>query len=69
MTSWQDAVAHGLSQRAALGQSPHSLNSSPYCKARARLALARSGGQENRGTAPFMYEWLEDRRAGSHRSD
>jgi hypothetical protein len=38
--SCQDAVAHGVSQRVALDQSPCSLNSGPYCKARARLALS-----------------------------
>jgi Transposase DDE domain len=37
--SCQDAVARGLSQRVGLGQAPCSLNSGPYCKARARLAL------------------------------
>ena len=37
--SCQDAVARGVSQRVALGQSPCSLNNGPYCKARARLAL------------------------------
>jgi hypothetical protein len=37
--SCQDAVSRGLSARVALGQVPCSLNSGPYCKARARLAL------------------------------
>jgi hypothetical protein len=37
--SCQDAVARGLSARVALGQAPCSLNTGPYCKARARLAL------------------------------
>jgi len=37
--SCQDAVSRGLSARVALGQAPCSLNSGPYCKARARLAL------------------------------
>lgn len=37
--SCQDAVAHGLSARVALGQAPCSLNTGPYCKARRRLAL------------------------------
>ncbi len=36
--SCQDAVARGLSARIALGQAPCSLNTGPYCKARARLA-------------------------------
>lgn len=34
-----DAVARGLSARVALGQAACSLNSGPYCKARARLPL------------------------------
>lgn len=38
--SCQDAVARGLSQRVALGQSPSSLYTGAYCKARARLPLA-----------------------------
>ena len=37
--SCQDAVAHGLSARVALGQAPCSLNTGPYCRARRRLAL------------------------------
>jgi hypothetical protein len=37
--SCQDAVSRGLSARVALGQVPCSLNTGPYCKARARLAL------------------------------
>ena len=37
--SCQDAVARGLSTRVAMGQAPCSLNTGPYCKARARLAL------------------------------
>jgi hypothetical protein len=35
--SCQDTVARGLSMRVALGQSTCSLNTGPYCKARARL--------------------------------
>ena len=35
--SCTDAVARGVSARVALGQDPCSLNSGPYCKARARL--------------------------------
>ena len=35
--SCQDAVARGMSARVALRQAPCSLNSGPYCKARARL--------------------------------
>lgn len=44
--SCQDAVARGVSARVALGQAPCSLNTGPYCKARARLPvglLARLG--------------------------
>jgi len=37
--SCQDAVSKGLSARVALGQAPSSLNTGPYCKARARLPL------------------------------
>jgi hypothetical protein len=37
--SCQKAVAQGLSARVALGQTPCSLNTGPYCKARKRLAL------------------------------
>lgn len=37
--SCQDAVARGLSQRVALGQTACSLNNGPYCKARKRLKL------------------------------
>lgn len=37
--SCQDAVSRGLSARVALGQAPSSLNTGPYCKARARLPL------------------------------
>lgn len=37
--SCQDAVARGVSARVALGQQPCSLNTGPYCKARARLKL------------------------------
>ena len=36
----QDAVARHLSERTARGQSPCSLNTGPYCKARQRLPLA-----------------------------
>ena len=35
----QDAVARRLSERTAAGQTPCSLNSGPYCKARQRLPL------------------------------
>lgn len=38
--SCQDAVARGVSARVALGQAPSSLNTGPYCKARARLSLS-----------------------------
>lgn len=36
----QDAVGRALSQRTALGLSPSSLNTGPYCKARQRLPLS-----------------------------
>ena len=55
--SCTDAVARGLSARAALGQTPCSLNSGPYCKARAPAggfsgtAGARGGGAVVRGSA------------------
>jgi len=37
--SCQSVVAQGLSARVALGQTPCSLNTGPYCKARQRLAV------------------------------
>ena len=38
--SCQDAVARGLSARVTLGETPCSLNTGSYCKARARLPLS-----------------------------
>lgn len=61
--SCQDAVARGVSQRVALGQPPCSLNSGPYCKARARLALrlieriAREVGERLRAAQPEVWRW------------
>jgi hypothetical protein len=61
--SCQDAVARGVSQRVALGQQPCSLNSGPYCKARARLALgliervAREVGERLRIAQPAVWRW------------
>lgn len=61
--SCQDAVARGVSQRVALGQSPCSLNDGPYCKARARLALnlvERLGhevGERLSTTQPDAWRW------------
>lgn len=61
--SCQDAVARGVSQRVALGQSPCSLNNGPYCKARARLALnlverlAREVGERLNVAQPVAWCW------------
>ena len=61
--SCQDAVARGVSQRVALGQSPCSLNNGPYCKARARLALnlverlAREVGARLNVAQPDAWRW------------
>lgn len=61
--SCQDAVARGLSQRVGLGQGPCSLNSGPYCKARARLALTlierigREVGERLRDAQPAAWRW------------
>lgn len=61
--SCQDAVARGMSQRVALGQSPCSLNNGPYCKARARLALGlierlgREVGERLRAGQPAVWRW------------
>ena len=59
--SCQDAVARGLSQRVALGQTACSLNNGPYCKARARLKLGfvKRLGQEvgHRLTAAQTHAW------------
>jgi hypothetical protein len=61
--SCQDAVAQGVSHRVALDQSPCSLNSGPYCKARARLALSlierlgREVGERLRAGQPEVWRW------------
>jgi hypothetical protein len=61
--SCQDAVARGLSARVALGQSACSLNTGPYCKARARLPLsliarlAREVGQRLCAEQPAAWRW------------
>lgn len=61
--SCQDAVARGLSQRVALGQSPCGLNNGPYCKARARLALSlierlgREVGERLCAAQPEVWRW------------
>jgi hypothetical protein len=61
--SCQDAVAHGLSARVALGQGPCSLNTGPYCKARQRLAvgllerLGRELGARLMAAQPTRWLW------------
>lgn len=61
--SCQDAVARGVSQRVALGQSPCSLNNGPYCKARTRLALnlverlGREVGERLNAAQPDTWRW------------
>ena len=61
--SCQDAVARGVSQRVALGQSPCSLNNGPYCKARVRLALnlverlGREVGERLNVAQPDTWRW------------
>lgn len=61
--SCQDAVARGLSARVALGQPPCSLNTGPYCKARARLPvalptrLAREAGAGLCARQPEAWRW------------
>jgi hypothetical protein len=58
-----DAVARGLSARVALGERPCSLNSGPYCKARARLPLgliervAREVGARLSEQQPSAWRW------------
>lgn len=60
--SCQDAVARALSTRVADGQSPCSLNTGPYCRARARLpvGLLEHLGREigTRVCAQQPKEWL-----------
>jgi len=61
--SCQDAVARALSARVAQGQAPSSLNTGPYCKARARLPLGlleRMGQEVGRGLCvgqPATWRW------------
>ena len=61
--SCQDAVARGLSTRVALGQTPCSLNTGPYCKARSRLPLslaqrlAREVGERLCARQPPAWRW------------
>lgn len=61
--SCQDAVAHGLSARVALGQAPCSLNTGPYCKARQRLPvgllerLGRELGARLMAAQPRQWLW------------
>lgn len=61
--SCQDAVARGLSARLAGRQSACSLNTGPYCKARARLAtalvqrLGREVGQAICAGQPRSWQW------------
>ncbi|MDP2252890.1 MAG: IS4 family transposase [Thiobacillus sp.] len=61
--SCQDAVARGVSGRVALGQSPCSLNSGPYCRARTRLALnlveriGREVGERLCASQPAVWRW------------
>lgn len=59
----QDAVGRALSQRTALGLSPSSLNSGPYCKARQRLSLglietlAQEVAATTQASAPAHWRW------------
>jgi len=61
--SCQDAVARGMSARVGLGQAPCSLNSGPYCKARARLSqglierLVREVGQRLCAGQAAAWRW------------
>jgi hypothetical protein len=63
--SCQDTVARGLSSRIALGQSPLSLHTGAYCKARARLPLAlptraaREVGRQWCASQPVAWRWRE----------
>jgi len=63
--SCMDAVARGVSARVALGQAPCSLNSGPYCKARARLPIGliqRLGREVAAGVCaqqPRAWRWRE----------
>jgi hypothetical protein len=61
--SCQDAVARGLSARTAQGQTPCSLNTAAYCKARWRLPLgllerlAREVGARLCAAQPAVWRW------------
>jgi hypothetical protein len=61
--SCQDAVAKGLSARTAQGQTPCSLNTAAYCKARLRLPLgllerlARAVGSRLCASQPAVWRW------------
>src|SRR4030065_657435 len=61
--SCQDAVARGLSARVALGQTPCSLHTGPYCKARSRLPLSllprpmREVGARRCAEQPAAWRW------------
>jgi hypothetical protein len=61
--SCQDAVARALSARVAQRQAPSSLNTGPYCKARARLPLGllermgRELGRELCAGQPVTWRW------------
>src|SRR3989338_11297043 len=61
--SCQDAVARGLSARTALGQTPCSLNTAAYCKARWRLPfgllerLGREAGARLSAGQPAAWRW------------
>lgn len=61
--SCQDTVAHGLSSRIALGQTPSSLHTGAYCKARTRLPLAlptraaREVGEQMCASQPTTWRW------------
>lgn len=59
----QDAVGRALSQRTALGLTPGSLNTGPYCKARQRLplslieAVTQEIATAVQGRAPAPWRW------------
>jgi hypothetical protein len=61
--SCQDAVARGLSARVTLGETPCSLNTGPYCRARARLPLslperlAKEAGARLCTQQPAAWRW------------
>jgi len=61
--SCQDAVARGMSGRAAQGQAPCSLNTAAYCKARSRLPLeligrmGREAGETLCARQPEAWRW------------